>query len=64
MHEKKVLTQIEWNIREKHGVNQEWYNELLYTKNLDSEKDVGGSVVLIIFKQGIAAEQTKPAGAL
>lgn len=43
---------------------QECYSELFYTKNLDSEKDVGGSVALIIFKQGIAAEQRKPAGAL
>lgn len=63
----KILTQIEWNIREKYGIKQECYNELFYTKNLDSEKDVGGSVgcvALIIFKQGIAAEQRKPAGAL
>lgn len=33
-------------------------------KNLDSEKNVGESVALIIFKQGIAAEQRKPTGAL
>lgn len=37
---------------------------VFYTKNLDSEKDIGESVALIIFKQGIAAEQRKPTGAL